>query len=635
MDDTLPGLRRAAQVTALACGVLAAACATTPATPRGEGAPAPAPAGIPAKQAELLRFDPAIRELLGRMTLAEKIGQMTQADHEFIRDPADVARYALGSVLNGGGSDPKAGNSLQAWSEMYAQYQQQALQTRLKIPLLYGVDAVHGHNNVLGAVIFPHNIGLGATRNPELVERIGQVTAREVRASGIHWTFAPCVCVPQDERWGRSYEGFSEDPELVSVLGAAAVRGLQGRDLAAPAAVLACAKHFAADGGTVPGTGVGLEGQGLDQGDAPLDEATLRRIHIHPYRAAIEAGVASIMPSYSSWNGQKLHGHRYLLTDVLKGELGFQGFLVSDYRGVQQVDRDFKTAIEKSINAGMDLVMVPDVYPEFIRLLTELVEEGRVPLARIDDAVTRILRAKYALGLMQPDPPLRPDPALQREFGSAEHRAVAREAVRQSLVLLKNERAVLPLSKTAARIHVAGKNADDLGHQSGGWTIDWQGKSGAVTPGGTTILAAIRKAASPSTRVTFAQDGSGAAGADVGVVVIGETPYAEMQGDRLDLSLDPADVAAVRRMKAAGIPVVVVLVSGRPLIAGEVLDAADAFVAAWLPGTEGDGVADVLFGDYRPTGKLPYTWPRSNAQLPINHGDGKDPLFPLGFGLTY
>jgi beta-glucosidase len=625
MNARLSSLPRAALLGAAAVSLVTASC-----SPAGgpAGGPAAGPGGFRA-------YDARAREILAGMTLAEKIGQMTQADHEFIKDPADVQRYFLGSVLSGGSSDPASGNRLQDWQGMYQMYQQQAMRTRLRIPLLYGVDAVHGHNNVLGAVVFPHNIGLGATRNPRLVQRVAEITADEVRATGPNWAFAPCICVPRDERWGRTYEGFAEDPELVSTLGAAAVRGLQGRSLNDPLTVVGSAKHFAGDGGTSMGTG-GPEKRFLDQGDARMDEATLRAIHIHPYREAVAAGVGTIMPSYNSWNGVKVSGIRFLLTDVLKGELGFDGFLISDYRAVDQVDPDYKTAIEKSINAGMDMVMVPDRYPEFIRLLTELVNEGRVPLARIDDAVVRILRVKLAMGLMDPAWTPQPDAGAVARFGSAEHRAVARQAVRESMVLLKNERGTLPIARGTARVHVAGRSADNLGFQTGGWTIDWQGKSGELTPGGTTVLAAVRRAVGPGSQVTFSQDGSGAAGADVGVVVIGEPPYAEGQGDRADLSLAPEDVAAVAAMKAAGIPVVVVLISGRPMVLGPVLDQADALIAAWLPGTEGDGVADVLFGTYRPTGKLPYSWPRSNAQIPINQGDASyDPLFPYGFGLTY
>jgi beta-glucosidase len=579
-------------------------------------------------------FDAQVKPLLARMTLAEKIGQMTQPDQEFIKDPADIERYFVGSILSGGSSDPKEGNSLQAWTDLYDRLQQHTGNTRLKIPILYGVDAVHGHNNVLGAVIFPHEIGLGATRNAALVEKVERVTAEEVRATGIQWAFAPCVTVPQDVRWGRTYEGFSEDPQLVREMAGAAVRGFQGTDLANPLAVLACAKHYAGDGGTAFGSGNG--GRGLDQGDTRVDEATLRRIHLPGYIAAVQAGVGSIMPSYSSWNGVKASGDKHLLTEILKRDLGFQGFLISDYNAIDQVDRDYKKAIGISINAGMDMAMVPSKYKEFIADLKQLVEEGAVPIARIDDAVTRILRVKFAMGLMDPKRSQLADRSLHKTFGSAEHRLVAREAVRQSLVLLKNRNQVLPLKKTAARIHVGGKSADDLGNQCGGWTIDWQGKSGDVTPGGTTVLAAIRQAVGKGTQVTFSKDGTGAAGATVGVVVIGEQPYAEGNGDRTDLALAQEDVNAVANMKAAGIPVVVILFSGRPMILGGVLDQADAVVAAWLPGTEGEGIADVLFGDFRPTGKLSFAWPRSMAQVARHAGDKEyDPLFGFGYGLSY
>jgi len=342
------------------------------------------------------------------------------------------------------------------------------------------------------------------------------------------------------------------------------------------------------------------------------------------------------MPSFSSWNGVKVSGSKKLLTDMLKQELGFEGFLISDYAAINQITPDYKEAIQISINAGMDMVMVPREYERFFNLLRELVNEGKVPMARIDDAVTRILRVKFAMALMDKSRSPLADRSLHKTFGSADHRKVARDCVRQSLVLLKNEKGVLPLTKKAARIHVGGKSADDIGNQCGGWTIEWQGKSGDVTPGGTTILKAIQKTVSSSTKVTFSKDGTGAAGADVGVVVIGETPYAEGVGDRDDLTLGAEDMTAINNMKQAGIPVVVVLFSGRPLIINEALDRCDAFVAAWLPGTEGEGVTDVLFGDYKPTGKLSFSWPRSMKQIPINVGDKNyDPLFIYGFGLTF
>jgi beta-glucosidase len=592
---------------ALVSGLIAAACLCWAAT----------------KPKSLSSYDPQVKALLAQMTLDEKIGQMTQPEQNELKDPADVEHYFVGSLFSGGSSDPKEGNSLEAWTNLYDRLQARSQNTRLKIPILYGIDAVHGHNNVLNAVIFPHNIGLGCTRNPKLVEQVQRITAEEIRATGIQWAFGPCVTVPQDIRWGRTYEGFSEDPKLVTMLSGPAVRGFQGKDYNDPLGVLACAKHYVADGGTAYGS----TKTGLDQGDTRVDEATLRRVHLQGYYAAIEAGVGTIMPSYSSWNGVKCSASKKLLTDLLKNEMGFQGFLISDYNAIDQLSQDYKEAVQISINAGMDMVMVPSRYREYYNDLKALVNEGKVPMSRIDDAVTRILRVKFAMGLMDPKRSQLADRSLQKNFGSPEHRAVAREAVRESLVLLKNDNKLLPLSRNAKRIHVAGKNADDIGNQCGGWTIDWQGRSGDVTTGGTTILTAIRNTASRDTRVTFSKDGSGAAGADLGVVVIGEIPYAEMKGDRAELSLDTEDLAAVKAVKAAGIPVVVVVVSGRPMVLGEVADQAGAIVAAWLPGSEGQGVADVLFGDYKPTGKLSFTWPRANAK--------SEPLYAYGYGLKY
>jgi beta-glucosidase len=570
--------------------------------------------GFAATKPKLLSsYDAQIKPLLAKMTLEEKIGQMTQPEQSALKDQADIENYFVGSLLSGGDSDPKEGNSLQAWTDLYDRLQAHTKNTRLKIPLLYGIDAVHGHNNVLGAVVFPHNIGLGCTRNPALIEKVEHITAEEVRATGIQWAFAPCVTVPQDIRWGRTYEGFSEDPKLVRELAGPAVRGFQGTDLADPLAVLACAKHFIGDGGTEYGS----TRTGLDQGDTKVDEATLRRVHMQGYITAIAAGVGTIMPSYNSWNGVKCSASKKLLTDLLKNELKFEGFLISDYNAIDQITKDYKEAIALSINAGMDMVMVPTRYREYFTDLKELVDEGKVPMSRIDDAVTRILRVKFAMGMMDEKRSQLADRSLQKSFGGPEHRAVARQAVSESLVLLKNQGKVLPLKKSA-RIFVAGKNADNIGNQCGGWTIDWQGKTGDVTTGGTTILSAMKAVDS---QVTFSKDGDGAAGAAVGVVVIGETPYAEMRGDRKELTVSPEDIAAVKAVKAAGIPVVVVVVSGRPLQLGEIAGQADAIVAAWLPGTEGAGVADVLFGDHKFTGKLSFAW--------------KDPALKVGDGLKY
>ena len=617
---------RALSIAAATLALLLAAVVTT------ETAPVPA-------QAKLLAFDTRAKALLAKMTLAEKIGQMTQPDQLFIKDRADIEKYFFGSVLSGGDSDPRT-NTVEDWGAMYEDIQAHALKTRLKIPLLYGVDAVHGHSNVIGAVIFPHHVGLGATRDAKLVEQIGRLTALEVRATGINWAFAPCVAVPRDERWGRAYEGYGEDPTLVAELGEAEVRGMQGPNLSGPTSVLACAKHYVGDGGTALGTGIpnASEPGGhypLDQGDTQLSEADLRRVHMQGYVTAIRAGVASIMPSYSSWNGEKVSGDKRLMTDILKKELGFEGFLISDYNALDELPGDVSAQIERSINAGMDMVMVPERYVRFMETLTALVKDGKVPMSRIDDAVTRILRVKFAMGLMEPGKSFKVDKQFLDAFGGASHRAVARQAVRESIVVLKNEHNALPLARTAKRIHVAGVSANDLGDQCGGWTIKWQGQSGSPTAG-TTVLGAIQQIAGPNVKVTYSQDGTGADGADVAVVVVGETPYAEMLGDRRDLSLSERDRSTIANAKKAGIPVVIVLFSGRPLIINDALEQADAFVAAWLPGTEGLGVADVLFGDYKPSGKLPVSWPRSMTQIPINVGDATyDPLFPYGFGLTY
>ena len=575
-------------------------------------------------------IDKKVEALLAKMTLDEKIGQMTQVDYDAIKqNTGDIAKYSLGSILWGGNSEPP-NLAPKTWADIYDEYQNISLKTRLGVPMVFGIDAVHGHNNVDGAVIFPHNIGLGATHNPKLVEQVGRVTAEEIAGTGIDWDFAPCIAVSRNIRWGRTYESYGEDPKLVGKLGAAYIRGLQGKNLDDKTSILACAKHYLGDGGTT---------NGKDQGNTECDEQTLRKIHMAGYIDAIKAGAKSIMVSYSSWNGVKMHGNKYLLTDVLKGELGFKGFLVSDWAAIDQLGDDYKKDVEQSINAGLDMIMLPNApgqknnYVDFINALKELVNENKVPMSRIDDAVSRILKVKYELGLFEH--PLT-DRALTAKVGSAEHRKVARDAVRQSLVLLKNDNKVLPLSKKIKHIHVAGKSADDIGNQCGGWTIIWQGKSGNVISGGTTILHAIKNTVSKDTKVTYSLDGSGAEGADVCILVIGEKPYAEMFGDKDDLSLDKEDLDAIAKVKSSGVPIVTLLVSGRPMLIEPALNESKAFIAAWLPGTEGQGVADVLFGNYKPTGKLSHSWPKSMDQIPINVGDAKyDPLFPYGFGLSY
>jgi len=562
-------------------------------------------------------------DLLARMTLDEKIGQMTQADSASLQ-PSDIETLFLGSVLSGGDSElPDV--SARAWAAVVTGFQKRALTTRLAIPLIYGIDAVHGHNNVKGAVIFPHNIGLGCTRNPRLVEDAARITALEMAATGILVNFAPCITVPQDERWGRTYEGYGETAELAVLLGPAAVRGLQGSAPPQNGRVLATAKHFMGDGGTK---------NGVDRGDTAGPEASLRAIHMPGYAATIKARVGAIMVSYNSWNGEKMHGNKRLLTDVLRGELGFTGLIVSDWNGIDELPGDRDAHVERAINAGIDMVMVPDSYRPFIASLKKNVSTGRVSQARIDDAVRRILVAKFRFGVFE-----RPfgDPALLADVGSPAHREVARQAVRESQVLLVNKNRALPIAAGVTSIAVAGKAADDIGMQCGGWTISWQGAPGRITDG-TTVLQAIKKAA-PRARVTYSPTGDVAAGAQIAVVVIGEPPYAEMKGDRSELSLDAADVAAVRNAKKAGVPVVVVLFSGRPMLLDPILPDADAILAAWLPGTEGDGIADVLFGTFKPTGKLSMTWPRSMAQIPINVGlHGEKPsgaLFDYGSGLTF
>ncbi|MBN2281114.1 MAG: glycoside hydrolase family 3 C-terminal domain-containing protein [Candidatus Marinimicrobia bacterium] len=561
-------------------------------------------------------------DLLSKMTLAEKIGQITQADHAAISDRSDVTRYFLGSVLSGGGSDPDSDNRPEQWTDLYDNLQSNALQTRLAIPIIYGVDAVHGHSNVVGATIFPHNIGLGATRNPDLMKTAGRVTAIEIAATGIDWTFAPCIAVPRDERWGRTYEGFGEAPELAVDLGSAFIRGLQGDSLNHPTSIVACAKHYLGDGGTTNGD---------DQGNTQITEQELRNIHLPGYIAAIRDNVKTIMASYNSWNGSKLHGSKYLLTDLLKNELGFEGFIVSDWAAIDQLPGDYKSDIEVCINAGIDMVMVPNNYVDFITLLTELVNEGKISMDRIDEAVRRILKVKFELGLFE-----RPyaDRTLMPEIGKQEHRDVARQCVRESQVLLKKNDNILPLPKNNMKILVAGEHADNIGLQCGGWTIQWQGQSGDITEG-TTILEALQKVA-PDAEIVYNINGNfDDDEADYAVVIIGEQPYAEGGGDTDDLTIRDEQIQLVRQLKNKGLKVVTILISGRPMIIAPVLHNSDAFFAAFLPGTEGDGIAELLFGDYEPSGLSPVTWQKSNDMIPMNWGDmDYDPLFPYGFGIT-
>ena len=618
--------RRAARVAVgLALLVPAAACTVAE--------PAPAPSSSPLADREQLPYldpdlpvDERVEDLLGRMELADKVGQMTQGERS-VATPDVVRDLRLGSVLSGGGSVPDP-NTAQGWADMVDALQEGALATPLGIPVLYGTDAVHGHNNLVGATVFPHNIGLGATRDPDLVERIGRATAAEVAASGAQWTFAPCVCVVRDDRWGRSYESFGEAPEIAVGM-TSVITGLQGATLGGDDEegpfVLATAKHYLADGGTAGG---------VDQGDATVGEAELREIHLPPFEAAVERGVGSVMVSFSSWRGDKLHGHRYLITDVLKDELGFEGFVVSDWAGIDQLDgREGFTRAEvaEAVNAGVDMIMVPYEVEELVAALTAAVEAGDVPLERVDDAVRRILTVKVRMGLFE-------HPFADRSgadvVGSDEHRALAREAVAASQVVLTNDGA-LPL-EPGARVLVAGSNADDVGHQSGGWTVTWQGVSGDALPG-TTVLEGLREVLGEEAVTALAPGGRiDADEHDVAVVVVGETPYAEFEGDRPDgVVLSEADLATLEAVRATGLPTVLVVVSGRPMDITAQLDWVDAAVAAWLPGSEGGGVADVLAGVVDPTGTLPVSWPRGTGEVPVNDGDGVIPLFALGHGLTY
>jgi len=562
-----------------------------------------------------------VQRLVSSMTLAEKIGQMVQVERGHLSHADDVKKFALGSLLSeGGGAPPK--NEPEAWLATVNAYSEPARRTRLGIPLLYGIDAVHGHNNLRGAVIFPHNIGLGCSRDPELVERIARATAEEVAATGIDWTFAPVVAAARDERWGRTYEAYGETPELAETLGAAAIRGYQGKRLgAASPSVLACAKHYVADGGTWGGK---------DRGDSVIDASTLRDVHLRQYQAAIAAGVGSIMVSFSSVNGLKMHEHRALLTDVLKQRMGFAGFLISDYGAVELLPGKYAEQLQAAIGAGLDMVMAPKNLSAYFSTLTSLVPNG-IPMSRIDDAVARILTTKCELGLFNTD---RKRPALS-VVGSSEHRALSRDAVARTLVVLKNDHQLLPLDPNTPRLLIAGKSADDLGYQCGGWTIQWQGGSGPITEG-TTIRRGIELSLARGASATYSRDAQGASGANVAVVVVGERPYAEGNGDRAKPALDDEDQQTIRRAKASGAKVVVVLVSGRPLLLGDASDSADAIVAAWLPGTEGAGVADVLFGRVKPTGKLSRTWPKTLEQISLNVGDpGYTPLYPYGAGLAY
>ncbi len=585
------------------------------------------------------RTEAFVRDLLSRMSVEEKVGQVVQADISYIK-PEDLKAYPLGSILAGGSSGPFGDErgSAQKWLDMVRAYRAAAAERPgTKVPLMFGIDAVHGHNNLVGATLFPHNIGLGAARDPDLIRRIGEATAAEVAATGADWTFAPTLAVPRDDRWGRTYEGYAENPEIARAYAGAMTLGLQGTLVAgrslAPGKVAGSAKHFLADGGT---------DAGLDQGDAKISERALIDLHLSGYPQAIDAGVLTIMASFSSWNGVKHTGNRSLLTDVLRGPLGFTGFVVGDWNAHGQVPGCTKESCAPAFNAGLDMFMAPDSWKGLYANSLAQVRSGEIPMARLDEAVTRILRVKVKAGLFEAS---RPGEGRFEVIASDEHRALAREAVRKSLVLLKNNRSVLPI-RPGAKVLVAGASADDIGQASGGWTITWQGTAvtNADFPGGQSIWAGLKEAVEAvGGRATLSADASFTERPDVAVVVFGEAPYAEFQGDVDNLDFSPEEpLAQLRKLKAAGIPTVAVFLSGRPLWTNPEINAADAFVAAWLPGSQGAGVADVLVADREGRarhdfqGRLSFSWPKTAVQGPLNMGDADyDPQFAYGYGLTY
>ena len=577
-------------------------------------------------------------DLMARMTLAEKAAQLTQAEKNSIT-PDEVAELGIGSALSGSGGNPEP-NTPSAWKAMVDEYLDAATRSRLGIPLLYGTDAVHGHGNVHGATIFPHNIGLGATGDPELVEAVYRATAIETAATGARWAFAPTLAVALDPRWGRTYESFGDDPELVSDFGKAAVRGLHGDGLDRSGSCMSSLKHYLGDGGTLWGSITCGEmewidwwdgwgpGWRIDQGDTVVDEETLRAVHLRPYLDGLAAGSLTVMASYNSWNGEKLHGHRYLLTDVLKDELGFGGIVISDWLGIDQLDADPYRCVVKALSAGIDMVMVPFEFRRFIDNVIRAVETGDLPLERVDDAVSRILTVKHAMGLFDERPP--PPPPIDT-VGCDAHRRLARRAVAASAVRLSDRDDVLPLEP--ATVLVAGEGADDIGLQCGGWTIEWQGGRGPITAG-TTILDGLRQSEhgldivhEPSGR--FAETTH----APYGVVVVAEPPYSEGSGDRADLTLPVEDRELVERVRRHVDRLVLVLVTGRPLVLDSVIDHCDAVVAAWLPGSEGDGIADVLTGAAPFTGRLPRRW-HEPERVGRSSDFRKQPLWDRGHGMV-
>lgn len=583
------------------------------------------------------------KDCVASMTLDQKIGQMTLVFNGNIETTSpDIYTYGLGGIYSGVNGGPKAGSFAEGgtaaqWADMTDAYQRTAAKSKLKIPLLYGADAIHGHNNVDGATIFPHASSLGAANDVDLVRRIAEATRREMMATGVYWTFAPMVAVPQDDRWGRTYEAYSEDPEIVASLGASAISGFQRSQTAVNGlSVLATAKHYIGDGGTAFGSA--SEPFLLDQGDMSLDEEYVRTVLLAPYVRAVETGVGSVMASFNSINGSKAHGSAYWLTDVLKTELGFKGFVVSDWDGVNQISGDYAESVRTAVNAGVDMVMLGGTgYVDFIATLKAEVEAGNVAEERINDAVERIVRTKKAMRLFDRAYAQR---SLLSNVGGLENRGIAREAVAKTQVLLKKEmprRLGFPLSKTTKySIVVAGPKADSVGDQCGGWSITWQGGSGATVKGDTLLRGIAGAASYENISVVYEPDAQGSFKADYGIAVIGESPYAEGFGDTATLGVDAEDVAIFNRLCDKVDACIVVVLSGRPVIIADIVKKAHVVVWAGLPGSEGGGVADVLFGDMPFTGKLPFTWPKTVAQEPINFNVPYlgTPLYPLGHGLA-
>ncbi|HET7106463.1 MAG TPA: glycoside hydrolase family 3 N-terminal domain-containing protein [Candidatus Acidoferrum sp.] len=582
------------------------------------------------------KIESRINGLLKQMTVEEKVGQVVQPEWKSI-NPAEVAQYHIGSIENGGGAVP-GGNkhsSVQDWVNLIEPYYDASVdpaRNRVIIPLIWASDAVHGHNNVYGATLFPHNVGLGAAHDPDLIRRIGEVTAAEMRSTGMDWSFAPTIAVARDDRWGRSYESYSEDPKIVAQYAAAIVAGLEGSGstFLDKDHVISTAKHFLGDGST--------DG-GRDQGDSLVSEADLIRLHAAGYTQAINAGTQTVMASYNSWHGVKMHANKALMTDVLKGPMGFDGFVIGDWNAHGQIPGCTKADCALAFNAGIDIFNAPQDWKALHGNLVREVKDGTIPMARLDDAVRRILRVKIRMGVFdEPAPNKRPN--TYQPIGTPAHRAVARQAVRESLVLLKNE-GVLPI-RPAATVLIAGDGADNIAMQAGGWTLSWQGADNGPNdfPGATSIYEGLKaEIDAAGGRALFSPDGTAAQKADVAIVVFGETPYAEFEGDQSDVALHHDNVESlelIKKIKAQGIPVVAVMLSGRPLYVNPQINASDAFVEAWLPGSEGEGVADVLTGKYDFTGKLSFSWPKRPDQTPLNVGDAAyDPQFAYGFGLSY